>query len=103
MGEKIALGFHTCVDYELKWNTGVVEERIKAFDIHEDELKIDVDVKTERDIWISCLAHLKEGMGGEMVPDTPKAVVDFRGTFRVCDYTGGNSDQSSYYSGKTGI
>ncbi len=39
MGEKIAMGFHTCVDYELIWDTHVVEEQIKAFDIHADELK----------------------------------------------------------------
>ena len=30
MGEKIAMGFHTCVDYELIWDTHVVEEQIKA-------------------------------------------------------------------------
>ena len=29
MNERIALGFHTCVDYELKWDTQVVEEQIK--------------------------------------------------------------------------
>ena len=26
MNEKIAMGFHTCVDYELFWDTSVVEE-----------------------------------------------------------------------------
>lgn len=28
MNEKIALGFHTCVDYELKWDTQVAEAQI---------------------------------------------------------------------------
>ncbi len=102
MGEKIALGFHTCVDYELKWNTGVVEEQIKAFDIHEDELKIDVDVKTERDIWISCLAHLKEGIGGEMVPDTPKAVVDFAEHFEYAITLGGTATRAAIILAKLG-
>ncbi len=43
MNERIALGFHTCVDYELKWDTQVVEAQIKAFDIHADELKLDIE------------------------------------------------------------
>lgn len=38
MGERIAMGFHTCVDYELLWDTQVVEEQIRAFDIHAEEL-----------------------------------------------------------------
>lgn len=56
MGEKIAMGFHTCVDYELIWDTHVVEEQIKAFDIHADELKMDIEPDCERSVWIICLA-----------------------------------------------
>ena len=29
MDEKIAMGFHTCVDYELIWDRNVIEEQIK--------------------------------------------------------------------------
>ena len=31
MGEKIALGFHTCVDYELKWDLDAVINAIKEY------------------------------------------------------------------------
>jgi len=50
MKERIALGFHTCVDYELEWSTQVVEAQIKALNIHADELKMDMDVDSERAI-----------------------------------------------------
>ena len=52
MSERIAMGFHTCVDYELVWDTTVVEEQIKAFDIRADELRMDIEVDSERAIWI---------------------------------------------------
>ena len=29
MGEKIALGFHTCVDFEMTWDAKVVEQMIR--------------------------------------------------------------------------
>ena len=31
MGEKIALGFHTCVDFEMTWDAEVVEQMIREF------------------------------------------------------------------------
>ena len=95
MGEKIALGFHTCVDYELVWDTQVVEEQIRAFNICADELKTDIDVDTERAVWIACLAHLKEGTGGEMVPDTPEACVDFANHFKYEITLGGTATRAA--------
>lgn len=81
MNERIALGFHTCVDYELKWDTQVVEAQIKAFDIHADELKLDIEVDSERAIWIMSLAHLQAGIGCEMVPSTSEVCVEFANHF----------------------
>ena len=77
MTKKIAMGFHTCVDYELIWNTDTVESMIRAFEIREDELRLDGAVHTQRDAWIFCLAHLRAGVGGEIVPDEPQSVIDF--------------------------
>lgn len=95
MSEKIALGFHTCVDYELIWDTQVVEEQIRAWNIHQDELKIDIDVDSERAIWISCLAHLKAGVGGEMVPSTSEACVDFANHFSYEVTLGGTATRAA--------
>lgn len=81
MNEKIALGFHTCVDYELKWDTQTVEEQIKAFDIHEHELKLDLEVDSERAVWIVSLAHLQAGIGCEIVPDASEMCVEFANHF----------------------
>ncbi len=95
MGEKIAMGFHTCVDYELKWDTHVVEKQIRAFDIHADELKMDTEVDSERAIWIVMLAHLKEGIGGEMVPATSEACEQFAAHFEYEITMGGTPTRAA--------
>lgn len=95
MNERIALGFHTCVDYELKWDTQVIEEQIKAFDIHADELKMDIDVDSERAIWIMSLAHLQAGIGCEMVPDTPEMCVEFANHFEYEVTLGGTPTRAA--------
>lgn len=103
MNERIALGFHTCVDYELKWDTQVVEAQIKAFDIHADELKLDIEVDSERAIWIMSLAHLQAGIGCEMVPSTSEVCVEFANHFDYEVTLGGNPYPRRNYSGPPGV
>lgn len=95
MSERIAMGFHTCVDYELVWDTQVVEEQIRAFDIHADELRTDIKVDSERAIWISCLAHFKEGVGGEMVPTVSEDCERFADHFKYEITMGGTPTRAA--------
>ena len=44
MNEKIAMGFHTCVDYELVWNKSIVEEQIRKHNIHNKDLEMNIDI-----------------------------------------------------------
>ena len=102
MGEKIAMGFHTCVDYELIWDTHVVEEQIKAFNIHADELKMDIEPDCERSVWIICLAHLQAGIGGEMVPDTSEICETFADHFKYNITLGGTATRAAIVLDKLG-
>jgi ADP-dependent phosphofructokinase/glucokinase len=65
MKEKIALGFSNNIDYEIKWNSEVFENLIVQYDIHDEELSMDIQVNCERDLVISVLGFLKSGSGGE--------------------------------------
>lgn len=65
MQERIALGFGDNVDYELAWNTRVIEGMVTAYGVRADELSVDRPVETERDLLISILSFLKAGVGGE--------------------------------------
>lgn len=95
MGEKIAMGFHTCVDYELIWDTQVVEEQIRAFDIHASELRTDAKVDSERAIWVIALAYFKEGIGGEMVPDSSEDCERFADRFQYKITLGGTPTRAA--------
>lgn len=102
MGEKIALGFHTCVDYELKWDLDTVINVIKEYDIHDDELVIDTQPTSERGIWTSTLAYIKQGMGGEIVPSTPEVCEDFAKRFKYKITIGGTSTRAAIAIEKIG-
>ncbi len=102
MNKKIAMGFHTCVDYELIWNTDTVESMIRAFEIREDELRLDGAVHTQRDAWIYCLAHLRAGIGGEIVPDDPQSVIDFAEHFERIVTLGGTATRAAIALDKLG-
>ncbi|MEA4965540.1 MAG: ADP-dependent glucokinase/phosphofructokinase [Oscillospiraceae bacterium] len=102
MGEKIAMGFHTCVDYELVWDTAIVEEQIRAFDIHAEELKPEMEVDSERALWIGCLAHLRAGIGGEIVPAQPHICVDFANHFRYEITLGGTATRAAIVLSRMG-
>ena len=77
MNERIALGFHTCVDYELIWDTSMIERQIREFNLSADELKMDIELDSERAVWIVILAYLKAGIGCEIVPDKSETCVEF--------------------------
>ena len=65
MAEKIALGFSNNIDYEIAWNSEVFENLIVQYDIHDEELSLDIQVNCERDLVISILSFLKSSSGGE--------------------------------------
>ena len=65
MEEKIALGFGNNIDYEIVWNSEVFEDLIVQYDIHDEELSMDIPVTCEHDLVISILGFLKSGSGGE--------------------------------------
>jgi len=102
MADKIAMGFHTCVDYELIWNAETVESMIRAFEIKEDELRLDAAVHTQRDAWIYCLAHMRAGVGGEIVPDDPQSVIDFAEHFDRNVTLGGTATRAAIVLDKLG-
>lgn len=91
MGEKIALGFHACVDYELDWDLSVLEDLIRKFDVRRSEIRSDIMLDSERALLIVCLAHMMEGSGGEIIPETPEICTDFANHFHYRITIGGTA------------
>lgn len=102
MGEKIALGFHTCVDYELVWDTSVIERQIVAFGIQARELQISPEADCERALWVSALAHLQAGIGGEIIPDESEICGAFASHFQFVKTLGGTATRAAIVLDKLG-
>lgn len=102
MGDRIALGFHACVDFELKWDREKVEEIIQYYDIREEELKAELHIDSERNLLIACLAHMREGTGAEFVPETSEICYNFAQNFEYEVTVGGTAARAAMAISKLG-
>jgi ADP-dependent phosphofructokinase/glucokinase len=102
MGYKVAMGFHSAVDYELNWDAGVITTLASQYDIHEKELSMDLAIKTERDLIVVTLAHLKAGIGGEFIPESNDICVRFAEHFQYRLTLGGTAQRAAIAISKLG-
>lgn len=102
MKEKIALGFGDNIDYEIVWNSKVVENLISQYDIHNDELDLNRAVKCERDLVISILSFLKSGTGGERIVASSVIIEHFSQNFEKKITLGGTSVRAAIAMRKLG-
>lgn len=65
MPEKIALGLGDNIDYEIAWDSAVLEDLIVQYGIRDAELSTEREISSERDLAVSILAFAKRGIGGE--------------------------------------
>lgn len=91
MGERIALGFGNNIDYEIVWNSEVIENLIIQYGIHDDELSVNKEIRCERDLVISILSFLKSGTGGERFVSSSTIIEHFSQNFEKKITLGGTS------------
>lgn len=104
MGNKLVMGFHTCIDYELVCDAAAVENAIREFQIRDEELGVpSVEVDCERSLWVSCLSYLKSGTGGEILPSDPQLCSRFAARFPFQTTIGGTSARAALALAKIGI
>ncbi|MCA9905742.1 MAG: hypothetical protein KC547_17925 [Anaerolineae bacterium] len=102
MKEKIALGFGDNIDYEIVWNSTVLETLIVQYDIHDTELDIDQRIQSERDLVITILGFLKLGSGGERFIAAPEIIEPFSQRFARKITLGGTSVRAAIAMRKFG-
>ena len=91
MTERFALGFGNNVDYELVWDSAVLERLVVEHDIREDELDRLERIDSERDLVISILGFVRSGRGGERFISSPAVVGAFATHFAKHVSLGGTS------------
>jgi ADP-dependent phosphofructokinase/glucokinase len=102
MKERIALGFGDNIDYEIVWNSKVIEDLIIQYDIRNDELDINRFVNCERDLVISILSFLKSGTGGERIIASSAIIEHFSQNFEKKITLGGTSVRAAIAMRKFG-
>ncbi|MEG1516290.1 MAG: ADP-dependent glucokinase/phosphofructokinase [Clostridia bacterium] len=81
MGYKLVLGLGDNIDYEIVWNSAVLEALAQKYGIDEAELSVDQVVADERSLVRSILAFLKAGEGGEYFVSSPDIIEQFSERF----------------------
>jgi ADP-dependent phosphofructokinase/glucokinase len=102
MGEKIALGLGGNVDYEIVWDSKVIEDLIVRYGIRADEITADRAIRSERDLVISILYFLQSGIGGECHVSSSSIVEQFAQRFEKKITLGGTSVRAAIAMRKLG-
>lgn len=102
MQERFALGFGNNIDYEIVWDSRIIEEMVIQYSIRNDELNINHAVKTERDLVISVLGFLKAGVGGERIVSSSDGLEQFSKNFKTKITLGGTSVRAAIAMRKLG-
>jgi len=89
MSTKLVLGLGGTVDYEIDWDSGVIEALIAEYAIRASELDQRVAVETERDLLVALLAFVRDGSGGERFVASSALVETFAARFRTRITLGG--------------
>ncbi|MDE2635951.1 MAG: hypothetical protein OXI30_06265 [Chloroflexota bacterium] len=102
MGEKIALGFCNNVDYEIVWNSEVVEGLVLHYGICKDELSKGGAIESERDLLLSILGFMRTGEGGERFVSDSEIIERFAERFEKKVTLGGTSVRAAIAMRKLG-
>ncbi|MEA9985929.1 ADP-dependent glucokinase/phosphofructokinase [Subtercola sp. RTI3] len=81
VSSETVLGLGGTVDYEIDWNSAVLEGLAAEYGVTVSELTTDHPIITERDLLVSVLAMLKTGSGGERFVASSGIVETFAARF----------------------
>lgn len=88
MSERV-LGLGGTVDYEIAWNSAVIEDLADLYDVRAHELDARIPVVDERSLIVTLLAFLRDGVGGERFVASSDIVEAFAARFETRITLGG--------------
>ncbi|MDR0638030.1 MAG: hypothetical protein LBG27_03850 [Spirochaetaceae bacterium] len=102
MGEKIFLGLGDNIDYEIRWNSGIIEGMIRDYDLSPSEIDPDIEVDSPRALLASILGFARWGRGGERFVHSSAFIEDFAGNFEKKITLGGTAVRAAVAMRKRG-
>jgi hypothetical protein len=81
MVENLVLGLGGTVDYEIVWDSSVIEGLVAEYDIRTSDLTTTIPVDSERDLVVVLLGFVRDGVGGERFVASSDIVERFAARF----------------------
>lgn len=103
MSEAIALGLGNNVDYEIRWDSKVIESLVRSYDISTADLKPVRQISTMKNLISSILGYVKSGIGTERYVEDPAIISDFASKFSTRITIGGTAARAAIALGRIGI
>jgi sugar/nucleoside kinase (ribokinase family) len=100
--QPIALGFGNNIDYELAWDSQIINDLVAEYDIREEELQADISISNVRELLISILVFLLESAGGERRVICPRVIPEFASRFPFRVTLGGTAVRAALAMNKLG-
>lgn len=100
---QLVLGLGGTVDYEIRWDSSVVERLAREFSIQRDELSTSIPIRAERDLVVVILAFMSSGTGGERFVESSEIVESFAARFETAVTLGGTGVRAGIALDSLGI
>lgn len=86
---KLVLGLGGTVDYEIAWDARVLESLVQEWGVRASELNARHPVASERDLLLTLLAFVRDGVGGERFVASSQIIESFAARFEKAVTLGG--------------
>lgn len=103
MSTSFVLGLGGTVDYEIRWDSRVVEALVLEYAIRAAEVSATVPIESERDLLRTLLAFVRDGVGGERFVASSDIVEVFAARFERRITLGGTCVRAALAMDKLGI
>ena len=100
---ELVLGLGGTVDYEIAWDSGVIEQLVDVHGIRADELDARIPVVDERSLVVTLLAFLRDGVGGERFVASSDIVEAFAARFETRVTLGGTCVRAAIAMRSVGV
>ncbi len=103
MPNKIVMGFQNTVDFELAWDLPRLNALTEAFEVRSCELDQPLEIKTERDLLIVLLQHMRAGTGTECIVNSSRITRQFASRFSYQVTLGGTAVRAAIALSMLGV
>jgi ADP-dependent phosphofructokinase/glucokinase len=103
MNHQLVLGLGGCVDFEINWDAGVLEDLARQHHIGVADLDAAVPVQDERSLVRSILAFVRDGTGGERFVASSQLAIELAERFTYRTSLGGTCVRAAMAIAKLGV